>query len=187
MSEAMETSIEQTMQDRYSAARERLGRPFTAKPVVVPRSAVPAALLPSWPIDKPEPAPFKQSRRMPAEGAKRVTSNMIWATQTVPVSVASFGQWADDNLVENITIINSRWRMIMKEVCAKHNVGILEIRSHRRSYPITRARHELFYRLRMETALSLAQIGQRVGGFDHSTTLSGIKCHEKRLAEGTAL
>ena len=187
MSEAMETSIEQTMQERYSAARERLGRPFVPKRVVVPRSAVPAALLPSWPIDKPEPEPFKQSRKMPADGAKRVTSNMIWATQTVPVTVASFGEWGDDNLVENITIINSRWRMIMKEVCAKHKVGVLEIRSHRRSYPIIRARHELFYRLRTETALSFAQIGQRVGGFDHSTTISGIRCHIKRLEEGTAL
>jgi chromosomal replication initiation ATPase DnaA len=112
---------------------------------------------------------------------------MVWATQTVAVKVASFGQWGDDSLADNITIINSRWRLIMKEVCDKHQVGILEIRSHRRAYRIIRARHELFYRLRMETALSLAQIGQRVGGFDHSTTLSGIKCHEKRLAEGTAI
>jgi len=187
MSEAMETSIEQTMQERYSAARERLGRPFVPKTVVVPRSAVPTALLPSWSETKVEPAPFRQSRKLPPEQMKRVTANMVWNTQTVAVNVAAYGEWGNDAMPDKITIINSRWRMIMKEVCAKHDVGVLEIRSHRRAYRITRARHELFYRLKNETALGLAQIGIRVGDFDHATVISGIKSHEKRLAEGTAL
>jgi len=187
MSEAMETSIEQTMQDRYSAARERLGLSFVPKPSIVSRKSVPAAVIPSWPETKVEPAPFRQSRKLPPEQMKRVTANMVWHTQTVPVTVAAYGEWGIETMPDRITIINSRWRMIMKEVCAKHDVGVLEIRSHRRAYRITRARHELFYRLKNETALGLAQIGIRVGDFDHATVIAGIKSHEKRLAEGTAL
>jgi len=189
MSEVMETTIEQNMQDRYKSARERLGRPFTSQVVVVPRASVPAAVLPSWPDfnEQPEREVFKQSPKKAPAGMKRVKANMVWATQTVAVPVASFGEWGDSSVDDKMTIINSRWRMIMKEVCAKHEVGVLEIRSHRRAYNLTKARHELFYRLKAETALSLSQIGQRVGDFDHTTVISGIKAHAKRIADGTAL
>ena len=44
-----------------------------------------------------------------------------------------------------------------------------------RCYPVVLARHVAFYLCRELTGHSLAEIGRRMGGFDHSTTLHGIR------------
>ena len=44
-----------------------------------------------------------------------------------------------------------------------------------RCYPVVLARHVAFYLCRELTSHSLAEIGRRMGGFDHSTTLHGIR------------
>lgn len=79
------------------------------------------------------------------------------------------------------------WRIICAEVCAKHDITAAELLSARRPVRLVMARHEAMWRLKNETSMSLPQIGRRLGGRDHTTVISGIKAHERRLANGTAL
>ena len=76
-----------------------------------------------------------------------------------------------------------RWKAIIRDVCAKHGISLNELMSRRRFKAICAARHECFYRLKNETALSLPQVGRVMGGFDHTTVLAGVRRHEKRMAE----
>jgi hypothetical protein len=73
------------------------------------------------------------------------------------------------------------WRIIVREVCQKHGVPEIDIFSHRRPHNVVLARHEMMYRMRHETPLSLPQIGKRLGGRDHTTVLHGIRKHQARL------
>jgi hypothetical protein len=86
-----------------------------------------------------------------------------------------------DALDEDIRTINGRWKSIVREVCTKHGVSINDIRSHIRSRPVVAARHEAMYRLRTETGLSLPEIGRRMGGFDHSSTLYAVSKYREIL------
>lgn len=69
---------------------------------------------------------------------------------------------------------------IVEEVAEKSGVTVLDILSHRRSQKVIHARHEVFWLARGRTKASLPQIG-RVLGFDHTTVLHGIRCHEARM------
>lgn len=67
------------------------------------------------------------------------------------------------------------WRKIVEEVAEKHNVSINDMLSRRRCTNFVRARQEAAYRLSVETRLSLPQIGQRLGGRDHTTIMHSIR------------
>ena len=73
------------------------------------------------------------------------------------------------------------WRWIVSQVMRKHGLNWAEITSHRRNRKIVAARHEAAWRLSKETRFSLSQIGQRLGGFDHSTVIHAIHKHEERM------
>jgi hypothetical protein len=79
-----------------------------------------------------------------------------------------------------------RWRIIVDQVAAKHNVSATDVRSARRTHAVVVARHECFYRLKHETTMSLPQIGRLMGNKDHTTVLNGIHRHEARIASGEA-
>lgn len=68
-------------------------------------------------------------------------------------------------------------REIMIEVCAKHQVSVLDIMSGRRVKPIVLARQEYYYRARMETIYSYPTIGKFCGGKDHTTVIYGARKH----------
>lgn len=80
-------------------------------------------------------------------------------------------------------LLSARWRDIITEVCLKHKVRAMEILSDRRAPYIVAARHECMYRMRMETPLSLPQIGIRLGGMNHASILHGIKRHQERMKD----
>lgn len=75
------------------------------------------------------------------------------------------------------------WRLIVDEVCTKYQCTFGEIIGGQRAKWIVVARHEAFYRLSKETALSLPQIGRLMGGKDHTTVLHGCRKHASRLLE----
>ncbi len=75
---------------------------------------------------------------------------------------------------------------IMREVCLKHNVRKLDLISERRAKELVAARHEAMWRMRNETTMSLPAIGRRLGGRDHSTVISGINAHERRMRKAAA-
>lgn len=80
----------------------------------------------------------------------------------------------------------AKWRQIILEVCNKHEVTVREIGPGARFPRLVAARHEAVYRMREETNLSYAQIGMRLGGFDHCTIVAGYRRHVLRMKNGTA-
>lgn len=74
---------------------------------------------------------------------------------------------------------------IIQEVCDSHGVTKGEMLGRQRSKPIATARQEACWRLSKETTLSLAQIGRKLGGRDHTTVMHGIRRHlENEAANG---
>jgi hypothetical protein len=82
--------------------------------------------------------------------------------------------------VETSLVIAKR---LVHEICAAHRVSRLDLISARRSNPLIVARQELMWRLRQETAWSLAQIGHFLGDRDHTTVLYGCRRHAQRMLE----
>lgn len=76
----------------------------------------------------------------------------------------------------------SRWRLIVKEVAAKHGVTVEDLVGRSRVPAIVAARHEAMFRVRKETTHSLPHIGRLFGGRDHSTVLNAMRRHAERIA-----
>lgn len=76
-----------------------------------------------------------------------------------------------------------RWMRILHAVAKKHDVSAKEIMSNSRRRTVVTARFEVFYRLRIDLAMSYPKIG-RVFRKDHSTILHGVnKVRHKLLDE----
>lgn len=76
---------------------------------------------------------------------------------------------------------------IAQEVCAKHNISLLDLKSERRFKWLAEARHEFCWRASRETPHSLVRIGRFLGGRDHSTVHSSIRRHQARIGAGEAV
>ena len=74
---------------------------------------------------------------------------------------------------------------ILAEVCEKHRVTPMELRSRRRVKILSWARREFWYRCRLETPASYMEMGAFLGRFDHKTVIRAAKRHEARLKETT--
>lgn len=86
-----------------------------------------------------------------------------------------------DPLDESPAALRKKWRSIVNEVCSARRVSVAEVMGPGRSRYLVDARHEIYYRLRKETVLSLPEIGRRLGGKDHTTVIHGIRRHEAKL------
>ncbi len=64
---------------------------------------------------------------------------------------------------------------ILDIVCATYNLSLERLLSHDRSRPVALPRQIAMYLLRQEANLSLPQIGELLGGRDHSTVLYAIR------------
>ena len=69
-------------------------------------------------------------------------------------------------------------KRILAEICALYGVSLVDLISDRRTACLTRPRQHACYRLRMETPLSLPQIGRLMGGRDHTTILYNYRKFE---------
>lgn len=78
----------------------------------------------------------------------------------------------------------STFKGIFAAVCAKYKVLPNDVLSTRRTLDVTIPRHEIFYRLKHETRLSLPSMGRLMGGRDHTTALSSIRRYARLLEEG---
>jgi hypothetical protein len=76
---------------------------------------------------------------------------------------------ASDALDEQKFVISIR--RIQKTVAAFYNVGLLDLRSHRRTMPVTFYRQIAMYLAKELTTNSLPAIGRQFGGRDHTTVL----------------
>ena len=75
-----------------------------------------------------------------------------------------------------------RWMRILHAVAAQHGVQASEILSESRRRIIVNARFEVFYRLRMDLAMSYIKIGT-VMRKDHTTVMHGVSQIRKRLLD----
>ncbi|XAI96573.1 putative chromosomal replication initiator protein DnaA [Microcystis phage Mae-JY35] len=77
---------------------------------------------------------------------------------------------------------NQRIALIMARICKVMGIHPQEILSERRHRQIVKARHAIMYWATRQTRFSMPQIGQRLGGRDHTTILHGVAAHRKRRA-----
>lgn len=88
--------------------------------------------------------------------------------------------------VEKLPEFHTAADRIIAEVADKHGLTVSEVKATRRKAKIVDARYECFYRLSKETEMSLPMLGRKMGGYDHTTVLHGIRTHERRMEEGFA-
>ena len=86
--------------------------------------------------------------------------------------------WSDHLLAVDST----RWEQIAEEVCHKYGVAVPMLAGRSRIDRVSKARNEVFYRLRYETELSLARIGAQFNR-DHSSVAYGSARHAEVLAK----
>lgn len=79
-----------------------------------------------------------------------------------------------------------RASIIVAQVAIETGYSIAALKGGRRGKGLVQARHYLMWRLASETSLYMAQIG-RLLHKDHTTILWGVKKHEERMRDGTAL
>ena len=72
---------------------------------------------------------------------------------------------------------------ILVEVAKKYKISVAELKSIRRNRSLVLARQEAMWLMRTLTSLSYPQIGNLLGGRDHTTALYGVRRHESRLRE----
>jgi hypothetical protein len=75
----------------------------------------------------------------------------------------------------------SAWRVILVEVAKAHGLTVETMISASRHRPVVEARQEAMWRMRVETNMSFPAIAHRCGGRDHTTAISGIRAHERRM------
>lgn len=163
--------VEAGMHDRIIAARGRMGmiqpQPRVAtQEMLIQRLRTRVADLEMQVLDLTM-TNHKLERLVEMTGRRQKVVTIIGAMPGTPVS-------------------RDRWRIIVDQVAAKHNLTANDVRSARRAHEVVVARHECFYRLKNETTMSLPQIGRLMGNKDHTTVLHGIHRHEARIASGEA-
>jgi chromosomal replication initiation ATPase DnaA len=70
---------------------------------------------------------------------------------------------------------------IERQVALRHGITVEDLRGPCRARRVAWPRQELMWRARRETRLSLPQIGERLGGRDHTTVIHGVRAHQARL------
>ncbi len=73
---------------------------------------------------------------------------------------------------------------IVKDFCAEHQVGILEILGENRTKRVVHKRWHLMWILRKETVLSMPQIAKLLRRTDHTNVVHGLQQHAIRMAKG---
>lgn len=73
--------------------------------------------------------------------------------------------------------------IIERRVTEEFRVSLADLRGEDRHRRFARPRQVAMYLIRMHTTMSLPQIGNRLGGKDHTTALAGIRRVEKLMRE----
>lgn len=121
-----------------------------------------------------------------ATNAAKQTSNeavsaALYAVQAAKLQLKAAEKLATLTVASNTQSLTPiRWRQIIAEVAEKHRISVRELTSHQRTTPMVHARQEMWYRLKTETRISIAEIGRRIG-FDHSSGVHAIRRHKERM------
>ena len=74
------------------------------------------------------------------------------------------------------------WRPIIDNICARHGLKLREVISDYQATPLVAARHELWWTIR-QRGVSFPEISRRLGGFDHSTVMYGVRQWAKKMEQ----
>ena len=77
--------------------------------------------------------------------------------------------------MSGLTASAPSFRMILDAVSHEFGVSVLDLESRRSGRRIARPRQMVMWLARHLTRLSLPQIGQRLGGRDHTTVMHGVR------------
>lgn len=72
---------------------------------------------------------------------------------------------------------------IIEKVCEFYRMKPTQIKSSKRNASLVRVRHILMYLLKKELSLTLVEIGNSLGGRDHTTIMHGVEKVEKLLTD----
>lgn len=95
------------------------------------------------------------------------------AETSIEETIARLTEEAAREIIENSSRIPTK--LIIVAVCATYNASRIDIMSARRAATIVRPRQVAMYLAKTFTALSYPQIGQCMGGRDHTTVLHGVR------------
>lgn len=79
-----------------------------------------------------------------------------------------------------------KFSQVLDVVSKFYSIHTIHIISQQRTARICRTRHVVMWVAYHVTGMSLAQIGRRIGGRDHTTVLSGIRKIQRQLDAGNA-
>jgi len=74
-------------------------------------------------------------------------------------------------------------KAIIRDVARRRHVSVPALMSKQRINNVTRARHEIYYRLLTEVAMSSVEIGDMFGGKDRTAILHGARQYAKRYGK----
>lgn len=74
-------------------------------------------------------------------------------------------------------IYKERWKVIIHECAAKHEISVKDMLSDARWRKFARARQEACYRMVMELGMSYPAIARRIGYMDHTSAISAAAKH----------
>lgn len=144
----------------YRSARSRLWAP---KPAAVRRELV-------------SPAPTPQEPKAPPAETLRPPQPKPVAKVTLPV-VPSMPKYAVRS--SGLPLANPEAIALVEKILEKHKLTWREVASPTRRKPVSRARQEVYYLLRLR-GLSYPQIARICGRNDHACVIHGVKVHAAR-------
>lgn len=126
------------------------------------------------------PIPVVPRSRIPSAAPKAVVRRNITLPKPLPpVEISPYG--LEFTCIER-SGSRAAVRRICEEVCQRYSVSMDLLMSHRRDNGVVVARQEAMWRARRETSLSYPEIGNLMGGKDHTTIIYGVRKHAERLA-----
>ena len=124
-----------------------------------------------------------KARQMAADRPMEIVCRVVPASVPLEVTMSCYRLAFDSNPGPDQEI-RITLKEIILQVCEKRGVKRNAVLSCRRNQDLVLARHEIMWRAREETLLSLPQIGRGIGGRDHTTVLHGVRRHQERIDAG---
>lgn len=136
-----------------------------------------------------------QAARKEAAALKLVVSKPSFVPvpdrSLIPIVAVKFEAFADaicaefaalwpDKTVRNF---RARYEVILRRFVRVFNVSVHDLYSERRDKQVAFARQAIYYWTWRLTRLSAPQIGQRMGGRDHTTILRGVYAYRRKRSQ----
>ncbi|MBR2013148.1 MAG: chromosomal replication initiator protein DnaA [Clostridia bacterium] len=108
--------------------------------------------------------------------------NQLWGqTPTIALAKDAMEAIIKENANNSITP-----EMIIENVARYHNVTVEQIKGKKKDAPVVKPRQQAMYLIRELTQLSLPEIGNAMGGKNHTTVLHSVKKVEENIQKDPA-